>query len=309
MAIRFSKLLVITLSWLVLSSCDSDDGARFLPNENFNQDTRGAGFFEFKYQFTTGEEPIKIHYFVPTNKASDSEVLVVLHGLNRNAVVFRNTMQDIAEERNAILIVPEFSEERFPGASGFNFGNVYTNGNNPTFGGLNLETDWSFSIIEPLFDYVVTQLQLNISSYKMYGHSAGAQFVHRFLLFKPNNRCEKFLVSASGWYTLVDNEIPFPYGLDNSILFGRDLSHAYRANVIVQVGENDNDPNDPTLRNNEFTLQQGAHRKERAEFYYNFHQEQAGIENSEFNWEFVIVPNANHDIEPASINAANLLLN
>ena len=36
----------------------------------------------------------------------------------------------------------------------------------------------------------------------LFGHSAGSQVAHRFLLFKPTNKTNKVILSAAGWYTV-----------------------------------------------------------------------------------------------------------
>ena len=78
---------------------------------------------------------------------------------------------------------------------------------------INDENEWSFSIIEPLFDSVKSSLSLESEKYNLFGFSAGAQFVHRFIQFKPDARFDKVVAGAAGWYTVPDNSIPFPYGI------------------------------------------------------------------------------------------------
>ena len=79
---------------------------------------------------------------------------------------------------------------------------MYVDGDNPTTNTLNNENEWSFSIIEPLFDSVKSSLSLENDKYNMFGFSAGAQFVHRFIQFKPNARFDKVVAGAAGWYTV-----------------------------------------------------------------------------------------------------------
>ena len=38
----------------------------------------------------------------------------------------------------------------------------------------------------------------------MFGHSAGGQFVHRFVQFKPNSRVNYAISANAGWYTVPD---------------------------------------------------------------------------------------------------------
>ena len=56
------------------------------------------------------------------------------------------------------------------------------------------------------------------ASYLLYGHSAGAQFVHRYLYFVPEARVAKVVAANAGWWTLPDLAVGFPYGLRGSVV-------------------------------------------------------------------------------------------
>ena len=68
--------------------------------------------------------------------------------------------------------------------------------------------------IDLLFDYINPVFNLNQKSYDIYGHSAGAQFVHRYLLFSDNPQVNKAVAANAGWYTFLDGS-NFPYGINN----------------------------------------------------------------------------------------------
>ncbi|MCX7827493.1 MAG: hypothetical protein N2689_18335, partial [Verrucomicrobiae bacterium] len=70
-----------------------------------------------------------------------------------------------------LLAAPEFSQAAFPGDDGYALG-VKT----------------AFRFIEPVFDAVKAATGNRSERYHLYGHSAGAQFVHRFLYFAPRAR-------------------------------------------------------------------------------------------------------------------------
>ena len=57
-----------------------------------------------------------------------------------------------------------------------------------------------------------------MQKYHVFGHSAGGQFAHRFLMFKPNSRLDKMVASGSGWYTVPNLDFNFPYGFKKSPL-------------------------------------------------------------------------------------------
>ena len=59
----------------------------------------------------------------------------------------------MANENSFIVIAPEFSSEHYPElGDDYLMGNVYIDGDNPTTESRNPENEWTFSVIEPLFD-------------------------------------------------------------------------------------------------------------------------------------------------------------
>ena len=45
-----------------------------------------------------------------------------------------------------------------------------------------------------------------LATARIYGHSAGSQFVHRFLMTRPDAPVERAVAANAGWYTLPDDE-------------------------------------------------------------------------------------------------------
>ena len=182
--------------------------------------------------FSMNDIDFEVFYHVPATYNASSKVVFALHGGSRDAEGVRNNMIQKSNEYNFILIAPKFSSSNFSLGDGYNLGNVYVDGDNPTSNTLNNENEWSFSIIEPLFDSVKSSLSLENDKYNMFGFSAGAQFVHRFIQFKPNARFDKVVAGAAGWYTVPDNTIPFPYGHENSILNSTNLDNLLSLSLI-----------------------------------------------------------------------------
>jgi hypothetical protein len=56
-------------------------------------------------------------------------------------------------------------------------------------------------------------LKLDHAGYDMYGHSAGAQFVHRYLQFYDSPKVKKAVAANAGWYTFPNEAINYPYGI------------------------------------------------------------------------------------------------
>jgi len=88
--------------------------------------------------------------------------------------------------------------------------------------------DWLFADVERLFDLVVSTTKSKQKTYDLFGHSAGGQFAHRFALFNPQSRANKILAANSGWYTVVDHEALFPFGLSGAPLTKTDLEQTIK---------------------------------------------------------------------------------
>ena len=262
--------------------------------EGFTSNLSGTGMFSFDYDLSM-QGSMNVYYHIPDNIHSTTPILMVLHGGSRNADDYRNAFIDKANEYGVILIAPEFSDLDFPSGNAYNLGNMFTDGDNPSPETLNMENDWSYSIIDQLF-YHVKQLTNNISdTYDVFGNSAGGQVAHRLLLFKPNSPMNKIVSSASGWYTMPDLSIEFPYGLASSPGENNNLTELFNKNFHVMVGSLDNDPSASGLRHTPEAELQGAHRLERATSFYNQSQlisQELGISSL---WSFEIIEGVGHD--------------
>jgi len=289
---------------LLFTNCSSNSD---IDDISIDESSKGSGFFIYNYSAPNFSKTLRVFYHIPNNAVASTPILMVFHGVSRNAKDYRNAFVNASNAKNFIVIAPEFSDENFPQSDQYNLGNVYVDGDNPTSNSLNPESQWSFSIVEKLFDFIKSQLKNTSNSYKIFGHSAGAQFAHRFLMFKPNNRANLTVISAAGWYTFPDASIPFPYGLKNSILESSTSDIFFAKNVFVQVGEFDNNPNDANLRHNFYADAQGLQRLERATNYVDFCKQQAKNSTFDFNWMLYIHKNADHNYVIAAQNAANLL--
>ena len=301
--------LILFFSLFNLLSCSDDSGLTqntpVIPIENLT----GTGFFEYSDYSPFNGKLLKIYYHIPENSDTNTEIVFAFHGNGRNAKDYRDAMILKSNQYNFIIIAPEFSYSNFPGGDKYNLANVYVDGDNPTPSTLNDEDEWTFSVVEPLFDYF-KNLQNNSSlKYHIFGHSAGGQFVHRFLMFKTNTRTDKVIISAPGWYTCTDYSATFPYGFSNSILENISLENLFDNNLTLLIGDLDNDPNASALRHNEYADAQGLNRFDRANYFFNKANEIAVDSNIIFQWSLVINQGADHSFTTASDKAADLIFN
>ncbi len=260
--------------------------------------TPGAGRFEVAH----GGKTIPVWYFLPEAARDDAPVLIVMHGVNRDADRYRDEWSEHARQYGFILLAPEFSKEAFPGEDRYNLGNMLDEQGRPL-----PREQWTFSYLEPIFDAMKNATGNRSERYHLYGHSAGAQFVHRFLFFMPKARVAKAVAANAGWWTLPDLAVDFPYGLRGSTMDAASLKAALNRPLVVLLGTADTDPNHVHLRRTPEALAQGPHRFARGQCFYAAGQRQASALGVPFDWQLATAPGVAHSDKGMSKFAVRLL--
>jgi hypothetical protein len=268
---------------------------------------KGTGQFTYTGYSPLKDKPIGVFFHIPLQATNQTPILIAFHGNDRSGRVCRDAFIANANQLNFIVIAPEFNDINFPGGDTYNLGNVFVDGDNPTPSTLNAEGIWTFSLIDPVFDFFKESIKSIVTSYDVFGHSAGGQFAQRLLLFKPNGKINNMVISAPGWYTMLDTNTTFPYGTKVSPAATYPYTYQYIKKVHIIVGENDTDPNSADLRHNEIVDKQGLNRLTRAQYFFTQTRNLAVSKNAAFNWNYQVLKNVGHDFTATS-NAGALLL-
>lgn len=305
-------LLFLLLPVLALVSCTPDPGPVPEPPQTgtaeppsspsdgavrITEDTEG----DFVFTGSTAEHPVKVWYSAPPDLAA-ADILVVMPGTNRNAEDYRTDWVPLTEDRNTLVLVPEFAEDDFPGTS-YNLGNMTDEDDD-----LRPREQWAFTIIEELFDAAVEATGSSAGDYALFGHSAGAQFVHRFVEFMPQARIRTAVAANAGWYTTLNEDEDFPYGLDGAPAQLDDMDEAFSRDLVILVGADDIDPRDDSLQRDDRTDEQGTNRLERGLNFYLTAREAADDVSAKFGWRLMVLPGIAHDHARMAQAAAPLLL-
>lgn len=259
---------------------------------------------EAEWTFSNWAGPsIPVRTYVPVLRNESTPIVVVMHGASRAAPRYYDDWKTLAEAQGFIVVVPYLSEEHFPGSERYNLGHVF----DPDTGEIRPRENWTFSFVEPLFDDVVQRIGGAQSSYVLYGHSAGSQFVHRFMYYVPEARASRFIAANAGWYTFPDFNIEYPYGLLNGGITEDALPGVFSRELILLQGDADTDVNADKLRKTPEAERQGPNRLARGLTMYRVGKASAEQLGVEFNWQQRIVDGADHSNAKMAPAAASLI--
>lgn len=259
----------------------------------------GLGKFEF---LAETNKKINVWYYRPNNHQNITKVLFVMHGTKRNAIDYRNQWINHADTTGTLILSPEFSKDLFPGVNSYHLGNI-VNKDHQT----HPKSQWTYAIIDMIFEYVKHIEKSDIKTFDIYGHSAGAQFVHRMVLFSSQSKIGTAIAANAGWYTITSEKFDFPYGLKKSPTSEVLLKNSLSKHLIILLGENDTNQNHKYLRKTGEAKAQGKHRLARGRFFFKQALKLAKEINSDFNWKIEIVDDTGHSNTKMSLAAANLL--
>lgn len=243
-----------------------------------------------RFRFSAWDGPaLTVWYHAPATVTAVTPIVFVMHGQARNGDEYRDQWADLAQQYGFLLLVPTFSNADFPGFESYNYGNVI----GPD-GQRRPAAQWAFTAIERLFDYAKSITGITAPTYFIYGHSAGAQFVHRLFFFLPEARAARVISANAGAYMIPSFDIAHPYGLKGSGLTEADLKVALRRPVLVLLGEADMDPNHRPMPRTPEAMQQGIHRFSRGLNYFRVASEQTVRLGVPFGWKIATVPEVAH---------------
>lgn len=251
-----------------------------------------------------GGPALPVWTFIPAGiDPKTAPIVIVMHGARRDADRYRDQWVEPARSGGFIVVAPEFSKAAFPKANGYNLGGVF----DAASGSLRKEDVWTFSAIEPVFDHVVARLGGSQQRYTIYGHSAGSQFVHRFLFFKPDARVKRYLAANAGWYTFADSQVEYPFGLGGIGYEAKMLKQALAKNLVIALGERDSDPDGRLLNKGAGAMRQGSHRFARGKAFYAAAKAYAERQGWEFGWSLRVVEGVAHSNGKMAPELADLI--
>lgn len=276
--------LLLLLACLILPTGLAQAQSRQLPT--------GLSSFSMSEPAGANADQLKVYTYKPAAWQDGRPIVVVFHGLKRNAEEYCQGWKEYAEKYNFLIACPEFTESKFPGVRYYNFGNVIDNDNSG--GNLQPQKQWIFPAIDNIIKETKKQTGAQKSKVIIFAHSAGAQLVHRYVLLNKHTAADLIIAANSGWYTMPDEKISYSYGLKELAPTRKDFRNAFKKPVVILLGEADT-LRSKVLRKTPEADAQGQNRLERGRNFYNQAQEKAASLGLQFNWQLITVPGVGHD--------------
>ena len=256
--------------------------------------------FELRPEGPFEGKSLPVYHYQARTARLDARVLFVIHGEERDARATCSNWIDAAEEYGLVLVAPEFGKADFPEAL-FQMGGLAA----PD------ENQWTFSLIESLFDHLRTRSHFSATGYYLFGHSAGAQFAHRLTLMARQPRLLAVAAANAGTYTMPFYgglaDPPFPYTLSRRLMPEERLAAAFQRPLTVILGEADTVTSGSAVPNSRIAQAQGEHRLARGQRFYALAQEQCHRLGVPLAWKLVTVPGVGHSSKATGRVAASLL--
>ena len=147
--------------------------------------------------------PMVVFTYRPVG-CSDPSLLLVFHGIARNARTYRDNARALADRLCLLVVAPLFDRQAFPGWR-------YQRGGIVKGAAVQDARDFTGRLVLDLVDWVRQQEGRPIA-YSLFGHSAGGQFLDRLAAFVPTE-ARRIVVANAGSYVFPSLEIDAPFGL------------------------------------------------------------------------------------------------
>ena len=254
-----------------------------------------------KTTFAYWDKPdVEILYITPNAINEDTEVIFVIHGNSRNADDYLSAWIPLVQNKNVIIAAPNFDKK--------NFRYFFLLESAESNGAINERSDsYINTSISLFFNYFKSRFALNANTYKMFGHSAGAQFTHRYMLLSNDQRISDTVIANAGWYTFLNGE-QYPYGIkDTPIEISSSHIRWFMSNkTSLLIGSIDTNLNN--VNSSAGAQKQGITRVDRADNYFKSLIDISDKKEIPFRWSYKVINDVGHDYQKMTPIAASILL-
>jgi len=243
---------------------------------------------------------VEIFYITPERINKETKVIFVIHGNSRNAEDYLSAWIPHVINKNVIVAAPQFRKIDFRYffllEMAESSGKINSNNN-----------EYINNSISLFFNYLKSKFSLSTETYRMFGHSAGAQFTHRYMLLSMDNRISNTVIANAGWYTFITDD-EFPYGINNSPI---NISNeqikwfmSKKANLLI----GSDDIGFKSVNSSKGAKLQGLTRVDRAANYFDSLIMNAESRGYALRWNYRVLDRVDHDYIKVTPYAAQILL-
>ena len=243
---------------------------------------------------------VEIFFITPEKINKDTKVIFVIHGNSRNAEDYLSAWIPHVINKNVIVAAPQFRKIDFRYffllEMAESSGDVNRNKN-----------EYINNSISLFFNFIKSKFSLTTETYKMFGHSAGAQFTHRYMLLSMDNRISNTVIANAGWYTFITDD-EFPYGINNSPIniSNKQIEWFMSKKANLLIGSDDIDFK--SVNSSKGANLQGLSRVDRAANYFDSLIMNAESRGYALRWNYKVLERVDHDFKKVTPYAAQILL-
>jgi hypothetical protein len=289
---------------------------------------KGSGFYVIPLGPENLKENIEIYYYMPPQFNGETSVMIVIPGAGRNANDYRDSWIESANKYNLLVLSPSYPEKSYDFAA-YHLGGIVDelelknpkvervdgriskyrmNDEDIQFSFVKNKLEWIFDDFDLIFSSVKPIIGNKQTNYDLFGHSAGGQILHRFAIFKSNSMANRIVAANSGFYTLPDASVRFPFGTDGTPVSQKDIQKSFASKLVVLLGESDDKTEKRgTMLHTLSADAQGLGRFERGRYFFSQSQELAKLAKTPIDWQLKSVEGVGHDYRKMGVAAAELL--
>lgn len=245
----------------------------------------GAGRLVFEH---AGEE-LTIFTYKPASYRN-GPLLVVFHGVARNAEEYRDFARQLADRFHALVVVPWFDKDRFPSWR-YQRGGVLDAKGRPQ-----PAERWTYAAIPRLVGMIREREGRPDLPHYLIGHSAGGQFLVRLAAFLPGE-ARRIVAANPGSLLFPDRTQTFGYGFGGlpAEWAGDEALRRYlAAPLTLYLGTGDITP-EHSFDDSPAGMRQGPNRLARGRAAYAAAEKLARERGWVFGWRKVETPGIGHE--------------
>jgi pimeloyl-ACP methyl ester carboxylesterase len=221
----------------------------------------------------------KVYLYVPRSWRPHGPVLVAVHGISRNAREQVQMFSSWADRAGFAIVAPFFGRDHYRDYQRL---------------GLERGGRRADEFLNSALDAFEQWTGAPVSDVSVFGFSGGAQFAHRYALLNPG-RVRALVLGAAGWYTMPDDEQPFPLGLADLPVPAEIARDKWLAlPMLVVVGSLDTGRDETLRQTPHIDASQGSNRLERAQRFVAEMRAAAARQGIESNVEFALLDGVGH---------------